>query len=75
MSANRWTAAIQVEHEHPYQAVLAAPVVNENAGVGTPPALAPGQAPLLPKAGPLAQPRSMDWPSSSHKKPAPPAGR
>jgi cytochrome c peroxidase len=34
--------------------------VNEDTDVGAPPALAPGQAPPLPKAGPLAQPRSKD---------------
>src|SRR5262245_49476416 len=40
-------------------AVLAAPAVSEDAGVGPPPALAPGQAPPLPQAGPLAEPRSQ----------------
>ncbi len=42
------------------RAVLAAPVGSEDTGVGPLPALAPGQAPPLPKAGPLAQPRSQD---------------
>src|SRR5713226_202929 len=41
-------------------AVLAEPVVAEDIGVGPPPALAPGQAPRLPQAGPLAEPRSQD---------------
>jgi cytochrome c peroxidase len=39
-------------------AVLAAPAVREDTIVGSPPALAPGQAPPLPQAGPLAEPRS-----------------
>jgi cytochrome c peroxidase len=41
-------------------AMLAAPAVSEDTGVGPPPALAPGQAPPLPRAGPLAQPRSSN---------------
>src|SRR5258706_15484170 len=41
-------------------AMLAAPAVGEDTGVGPPPALAPGQAPPLPQAGPLAEPRSSD---------------
>jgi cytochrome c peroxidase len=41
-------------------ALLAAPVGSENTGVGPPPALAPGQAPPLPQAGPLAEPRTSD---------------
>jgi cytochrome c peroxidase len=44
---------------HSY-AVLAAPAASEDTGVGSPPALAPGQAPPLPKLGPLAEPRSKD---------------
>jgi len=40
-------------------AVLAAPIVSEDTGVGPPPVLPPGQAPPLPKAGPLAEPRSQ----------------
>jgi cytochrome c peroxidase len=40
--------------------LLAVPVGNEDTGVGPPPALAPGQAPPLPQAGPLAEPRSPD---------------
>ena len=39
--------------------VLAAPAVSEDTGVGPPPALVPGEAPRLPQAGPLAQPRSQ----------------
>jgi len=39
---------------------LAAPVLSEETAVGPPLALAPGQAPPLPKAGALAQPRSQD---------------
>src|SRR3981189_2761771 len=38
-------------------AVAAARAVEEDTGVGAPPALAPGQAPPLPKPGPLAEPR------------------
>jgi cytochrome c peroxidase len=34
--------------------------MSEDASIGPPPALAPGQAPPLPKASPLAQPRSQD---------------
>jgi cytochrome c peroxidase len=41
-------------------AMLAAPAVSEDIGLGPPPALAPGQAPALPQAGPLAEPRSSD---------------
>ena len=41
-------------------AMLVAPAVSEDTGVGPPPALAPGQAPPLPQAGPLAAPRSSD---------------
>jgi cytochrome c peroxidase len=44
----------------PIFAVLAAPAGNEDTGVGPPPALAAGQAPPLPKQGPLAEPRSSD---------------
>jgi len=39
-------------------AVVAARTQEKDAGVGAPPALAPGQPPTLPKPGPLAQPRS-----------------
>src|ERR1700722_19794009 len=41
-------------------AMLAAPAVSEDTGVGPPPALAPGQAPPLPQATPLAERRSSD---------------
>ena len=39
---------------------LSAPAVDEETNAGALPALAPGKAPPLPKAGPLAQPRSQD---------------
>ncbi|AHY51831.1 putative cytochrome-c peroxidase [Bradyrhizobium japonicum SEMIA 5079] len=39
-------------------AVVAPRAQEKDAGVGAPPALAPGQAPPLPKPGPLAEPRS-----------------
>jgi cytochrome c peroxidase len=41
-------------------AMLAAAAVSEDTGVGQPPVLAPGQAPPLPQAGPLAERRSSD---------------
>ena len=41
-------------------ALFAAPVGSEDTGVGSPPALAPGQAPPLPQTSPLAEPRSSD---------------
>ena len=41
-------------------AAVAAGAVSEDTGIGPPPALAPGQAPPLPKPGPLAEPRSKD---------------
>ena len=41
-------------------AVLAASAVSEDTIVGPSPALAPGQAPPLPQAGPLAEPRSSN---------------
>jgi cytochrome c peroxidase len=41
-------------------AMLAASAVSEDTGFGSPPALAPGQAPPLPKPGPLAEPRSSN---------------
>ena len=40
--------------------VLAQSAEPGHIGVGPPPPLAPGQAPPLPKAGPLAEPRSSD---------------
>ena len=39
-------------------AVVVARAVEEDTGVGPSPALAPGQAPPLPKPSPLAEPRS-----------------
>ena len=39
---------------------LSTPTEGEDIEVGAPPTLAPGQAPPLPKAGPLAEPRSQD---------------
>jgi cytochrome c peroxidase len=41
-------------------ALLLATAVGEDAGVGPALALAPGEAPPLPKQGPLAEPRSSD---------------
>src|SRR5580700_3292907 len=41
-------------------AVLAAPALGEDSGIGPPPVLEPGQAPPLPKPGPLAEPRSSN---------------
>jgi cytochrome c peroxidase len=43
-----------------YCSLLAAPVGSEDTGLGPPPALAPGQAPPPPQAGPLAEQRSSD---------------
>jgi cytochrome c peroxidase len=64
MSTNRWIAAILTALTAVLSvclcAVVAAPAVSEDAGIGPPPPLAPGQAPPLPQAGPLAQPRSQD---------------
>src|SRR4249920_1743516 len=56
MSTNRWTAASLIT----ISAALSAPAVDEETNAGALPALAPGKAPPLPKAGPLAQPRSQD---------------
>jgi cytochrome c peroxidase len=41
-------------------ALLPATAVGDEAGAGPPPALSPGEAPPLPKQGPLAEPRSSD---------------
>jgi cytochrome c peroxidase len=41
-------------------AFLSALAAGDDVEAGPPPALAPGQAPPLPKAGPLAEPRSQD---------------
>jgi cytochrome c peroxidase len=40
--------------------VATARAAEQDIGVGTPPALAPGQAPPLPRPGPLAEPRSSN---------------
>jgi cytochrome c peroxidase len=56
--------------------VAAAPAMSEEAGVGPPPALAPGRAPPLPKPGSLAQPRSqhqVGFPSALTASVIPPA--
>ena len=64
MTANRWIAAsltaVTAVLSVCLYAVVAAPAVSEDVGIGPPPELAPGQAPPLPKSGPLAQPRSQD---------------
>jgi cytochrome c peroxidase len=44
----------------PIFAVVAVPATEQDIGVGTPPAPAPGQAPPLPGPGPLAEPRSSN---------------
>ena len=44
----------------PFCVTLSAPAVDEETSAGAVPALAPGKAPPLPKAGPFAQPRSHD---------------
>jgi len=41
-------------------AMLPAPALSEDAGLSPPPALAPGQAPPLPQASALAEPRTSD---------------
>jgi cytochrome c peroxidase len=41
-------------------AFFSALAIGEDIGAGPPPALAPGQAPPVPKAGPLAEPRPQD---------------
>jgi len=64
MSTNGWIAAGLIAVTASLfvcsSAVLAAQVGNDDTGVGPPPALLPGLAPPLPKAGPSAQPRSQD---------------
>jgi cytochrome c peroxidase len=64
MTANRWIAASLITVTALLSvclyAVVAAPVVSDDVSIDPPPALAPGQAPPLPKAGPLAHPRSQD---------------
>ena len=80
MTANRWREASLTTTSAVLSvclyAVVAAPAVNEDVGIGPPPALAPGHAPPLPKAGPLAQPRSQDqigFPSALTASVIPPA--
>jgi hypothetical protein len=41
-------------------AAVVAPTIHEDTGVGSPPVLAPGQAPPLPRPGPQANPRSSN---------------
>lgn len=55
--------------------ILSAPAEGEDIAAGAPPALAPGKAPPLPKAGSLAQPRSQDqagFPAALTKSAIPP---
>jgi len=80
MSTNRWIAASLTALTAVLSvclcAVLTAPAVSEDANIGPPPALAPGQSPPLPKAGPMAQPRSQDqvgFPSALTASVIPPA--
>src|SRR5258705_1377741 len=80
MTANRWIAAsltaVTAVLSVCLYVVVAAPAMSEEVGVGPAPALAPGQAPPLPKAGPLAQPRSQDqvgFPSALTASVIPPA--
>jgi len=64
MSANRWIAAnlaaVIAALSLCFYAVIAAPGADGDDGIGPPPALAPGEAPPVPKAGPLARPRSQN---------------
>jgi cytochrome c peroxidase len=63
MSTNRWTAASLITVTAVSVclcAVLSPQAVGEDTDAGPPPTLAPGQAPPLPKAGRMAQPRSQD---------------
>jgi cytochrome c peroxidase len=80
MSANRSTAASLITVIAALSVclctVLPAPAVSEEAAAGAPPALAPGQAPPLPKPGPLAQPRSqgqVGFPAALTKSVIPPS--
>jgi cytochrome c peroxidase len=59
-------------------AFLSALAAGDDIKAGPPPALAPGQAPPVPKAGPLAEPRSQDqigFPVDLTKSVIPPAVR
>lgn len=64
MSAHRWVAAdlsaVTAALSLCLYAVIAAPAADGEDSIGPPPALTPGQAPPLPKTGPLAKPRSQD---------------
>jgi cytochrome c peroxidase len=80
MTANRLMAAssmaVTIALAACLYVVFAAPAMSEEVGVGPPPALAPGQAPSLPKSGSLAQPRSQDqvgFPSALTASMIPPA--
>src|SRR5260370_31992970 len=80
MTANRWITAsltaVTAVLSVCLCAAVATPSVSEEVGIAPPPALAPGQAPPLPKAGPLAQPRSQDqvgFPSALTASVIPPA--
>jgi cytochrome c peroxidase len=79
MFSDRWTAASLIIVTAALSAclwtILSAPAEGEDIGAGAPPALAPGQAPPLPKVGPLAQPRSQDqvgFPAALTKSAIPP---
>src|ERR1700726_321851 len=80
MTANRWIAqsltGVTTALSVCLYVVAAAPAMSEEVSVGPPPALAPGQPPSLPKAGPLADPRSQDqigFPSALTASVIPPA--
>jgi cytochrome c peroxidase len=64
MSTNRWTAASWITIASALCVSLYVAVceraVGQGIDAGPPPELTPGQAPPLPTAGPLAQPRSRD---------------
>jgi cytochrome c peroxidase len=64
MSTNRWTATSLITIVSALSVSLCVAVferaIAEEIDSGPPPALTSGQAPPLPKAGPLAQPRSQD---------------
>ena len=79
MFSDRWTAANLIIVTATLSAclctIVTAPAEGEDIGAGAPPALAPGQAPPLPKMGPLAQPRSQDqvgFPAALTKSAIPP---
>ena len=79
MFSDRWTAANLIIVTATLSAclctIVTAPAEGEDIGAAAPPALAPGQAPPLPKMGPLAQPRSQDqvgFPAALTKSAIPP---